>query len=210
MRDRGSTILLVSHNLETLQFVAQEGIVLERGEIKAVGTALEAVKAYERLAFAGDDDPKEHPVRYRMSSRDIRILNARVRDSGGEETTRLESGAPFGVELEMVLERSLDRPLFSLGIRNEAGVLCAWNVSSEDGLTVERIRGRLRLKVWYECIPLAAGWYETLFLVRDAESFETLERIAGLVSFTISGDARARAVVTTKCSWELMNVDTDE
>src|SRR5262249_8548915 len=51
MHERGAAIVLVTHSLDTAQFIAQRGIVLDEGRIVATGSSVEALRAYERLVF---------------------------------------------------------------------------------------------------------------------------------------------------------------
>lgn len=209
MRESGATILLVSHSLETLQFVARKGILLEQGELIASGSALEAINAYEKLVFRSEQKRLEHRVRNRISSEEVNILGARVYDQDDRTCSEIDSGTPFGIEVDISLNRPLDRPMFSLGILNAAGILCKWNISEEDGLSTAGEPGRYLLRAWYSENRLANGAYEVHFAARDAGSFETLERIAGIVAFAVIGPQRARAIVTGKCKWELLSVASD-
>lgn len=204
MRESGATVLLVSHSLETLQFVARRGILLEQGGIVADGTALAAINAYETLVFRSEQKRLEHRVRSRITSEEVNIFNARLYDGEGNSLTEVPAGTPFGVEVELQLNRRLQRPMFSLGIHNAAGILCKWNISEEDGLVEKGECGRYVMRGWYPENRLSNGAYEVHFAVRDAVSFETLERIAGIVSFAVVGSHRARGIVAGKCFWELI------
>lgn len=204
MRESGATVLLVSHSLETLQFVAREGIVLEQGRLLTRGSALQAINEYEKLVFRSEQKRLEHRVRSRISSRDVNIYHARVYDEEGSSLTEVEAGQPFGIEVDLRLNRKLERPMFSMGLLNAAGILCKWNISEEDGLLVQGDSNRYLLKVWYPENRLSTGAYEAHFAAREAASFETLERIAGIVSFAVIGSQRSRGIVAGKCLWELV------
>ena len=80
LRESGATILLVSHSLETPQFVAKRGILLERGKLIADGSALEAINAYETLVFRAEQKRVEHRVRSRITSEDVNIFGAHLFD----------------------------------------------------------------------------------------------------------------------------------
>lgn len=209
MRESGATILLVSHSLETLQFVTRRGILLEQGQLVAAGSALEAINAYEKLVFRSEQKRLEHRVLNRISSEEVNIFGARVYDGDGRSISEIDSGKPFGIEVDVTLNRSVERPMFSLGILNAAGILCKWNISEEDGLSASGESGRYLLRAWYPENRLANGAYEVHFAARDAASFETMERIAGIVTFAVIGPQRARAIVTGKCQWELLPVESD-
>lgn len=204
MRESGATVLLVSHSLETLQFVAREGILLEQGRLLTRGSALHAINEYEKLVFRSEQERLEHRVRSRISSKDVNIYHARVCDEEGRTIKEVAAGQPFGIEVDLRLNRKLERPMFSMGLLNAAGILCKWNISEEDGLHVQGDSNRYLLKVWYPENRLATGAYEGHFAAREAASFETLERIAGIVSFAVIGSQRSRGIVAGKCVWELV------
>ncbi len=207
MRESGATILLVSHSLETLQFVAKRGILLEQGSIISDGTALHAINAYETLVFRSEQKRLEHRVRSRISSEDVNIFGARMFDENGDTLKELHAGHPFGIEVDLQINRDLEHPMFSLGILNAAGILCKWNVSKEDGLTGPGPKNHYILKAWYPENNLSTGAYEAHFATRDAASFETLERIAGIVTFSVVGPERSRGIVRGKVDWRLIPFD---
>jgi lipopolysaccharide transport system ATP-binding protein len=207
MRESGATILLVSHSLETLQFVAKQGILLEEGRLLSAGSALDAINAYETLVFRSEKKRLEHRVKNRITTEEVNIFKARLYDQQDQTMTEIESGCPFGIEVELRLNRLLDRPMFSLGILNAAGILCKWNISEEDGLVSNGEVGRYLLRVWYPDNRLSNGAYEVHFAARDAASFETLERIAGIVSFAVIGPGRARGIVSGRCNWNLVPIN---
>ncbi len=206
MRESGATILLVSHSLETLQFVAKRGILLEQGQLLSDGTSLEAINAYEKLVFRSEQQRLEHRVKNRISSEDVYIYSARLFSGNGETIKEVVSGEPFGIEVDLHLNRELKKPMFSMGLLNAAGILCKWNISEEDGLEASGEPNRYILKIWYPENRLANGAYEAHFATRDATSFETLERIAGIVSFAVVGPKRARGIVAGTCEWCLTQV----
>lgn len=207
MRESGATVLLVSHSLETLQFVARRGVLFEQGRLLSDGTALEAINAYETLVFRSEQQRLEHRVRSRITSQEVNIYNARLFDRAGSTITEVPAGTPFGIEVDLRLNRCLERPMFSLGILNAAGILCKWNISEEDGLVENGECRRYLMRAWYPENRLSNGAYEVHFAVRDATSFETMERIAGVVSFAVIGKLRARGIVAGKCTWELIPID---
>ncbi len=209
MRESGATILLVSHSLETLQFVARRGILMEQGRLITSGTALEAINAYESFVFRSEQKRLEHRVKNRITSEEVNLHGARLYNAAGETLTEVRAGEPFGIEVELRLNRLLEKPMFSMGILNAAGILCKWNISEEDGLKANGNRGEYLLRAWYPENRLANGAYEVHFATRDAASFETLERIAGIVSFAVVGPLRARGIVSGRCRWELIPNDAD-
>ncbi len=206
LRESGATVLLVSHSLETLQFVARRGILLEEGRVVASGSALESINAYETLVFRSEKDRLEHRARSRITTEEANIYGARLYGSDGQTLNELNYGEPFGVEVDLRLNRRLQRPMFTVGIINAQGILCKWNISQEDGLAEPGPPNRYLVRAWYPDNHLMNGAYEIHFAVRDGASFETLERLAGILSFAVIGSNRARGIVAGPCKWELLPI----
>jgi homopolymeric O-antigen transport system ATP-binding protein len=208
MRESGATVMLVSHSLETLQFVARHGILLEEGKLLATGSSQEAINAYETLVFRSEQKRLEHRVRNRTSCEKVNIYSARIYGADDRTLHEVPAGEPFGIEVDLKINRPLERPMFSLGILNAAGILCKWNVSEGDGLAEAEKCGTFILRAWYPENHLMNGAYEVHFAAREGSSSETLERIAGIVSFAVIGPRRARGIVAGPCLWELLPFDS--
>jgi len=210
MRESGVTVLLVSHGLETLQFVARRGLLMESGRLLAEGSALDAINAYEKLVFRADQEQGELRARSRISTEEVNVYSARLYDVDGRTLQEVVTGVPFGIEVDLRLNQLLERPMFSIGILNDAGVLCKWNISLEDGLAVAGSVDRFLVRAWYPENHLMSGFYEVHFAARDGASFETLERIAGLLKFPVKGPAGEKGIVAGPCRWSIVQHRTTE
>ena len=203
MHEQGAAIVLVTHSLDTAEFIAARGIVLNQGRIVAAGSSVEALGAYERLVFYGNGQGRQaaaDPLLPAIAPN----LCARIYRPDGCDTTAVEMGSPFGIEIDCHLHDRLRRPLFSLAIVNAAGVTCAWSISAEEGLHCPEATGRLRLRAWYAQNPLMKGYYRVDFAIQDGASFEVVEQLAGIGSFSVVGAGRARGIVAMSPRWELI------
>lgn len=203
LRERGATVILVTHSLDMLQFIAQRGIVLDEGAIVAEGSALEGLRAYEQLVFGKERLRLAQRGRSGQAAKELTMVSTRIFGPGDETLTEVEAGAPFGIEIRFRVHRLLDRPVFSVGILNATGVVCVWNVSEEDGLQCEGVSGAMRLRIWYDEHKLSKGAYEVNFALREQTSYETLERLAGIASFSVTGSGRARGIMALPAQWRL-------
>jgi lipopolysaccharide transport system ATP-binding protein len=202
MHEQGAAIVLVTHNLDTAQFIAQRGLVLDKGRIIAQGSAMEALRVYEQLVFHGNEQGGKSPAN-QGSQATVKILGAGVYGPDGTLATEIGMGSPFAIEVECELHRPVPQPLFSLAIINAAGITCVWNISVEDGLHCGEARGRLRLRAWYGENRLMKGYYRVDFAVQTVSSFKVVEQLAGVASFSVVGSGRARGVVAMSPRWEL-------
>jgi len=206
LRESGATVILVTHSLDMLQFIAQRGIVLDQGAIVAEGSALEGLRAYEQLVFGNERVRLQQPAQENGTSEHVSIVSARVFGARGETLTEVAAQTPFGIEICLRANQAVDRPVFSIGILNATGVVCVWNVSEEDGWACRRLDGLIRLRIWYPEHRLSRGAYEVNFTLREQRSYETLERLGGIASFSVSAAGRARGIMALSASWQVDDV----
>ena len=116
-RRAGKTIVLVTHDMTTVQTLCHRAMLLHDGELRYIGEPEDAALAYYRMNFA-----RRGRGRGRGAKRvDV---NARVvtgGDGGGDGSTRSRRASRS--ELDVVLEaaRPLERPSFIFHVRNDEG-----------------------------------------------------------------------------------------
>jgi lipopolysaccharide transport system ATP-binding protein len=199
MQENGSAIVLVTHSLNTAQFIAERGIVLDEGRIIASGSSVEALRAYENLVFHSGAQVQAPP-----SQGNATIISANIYGEDGRPVTEVAMGSPFGIEVECDLHRVLSQPLFSVTIVSAAGIICVWNISVENGLRFSEVKGRFKIRIWYDDNRLMKGFYRVDLAIQNGASCEIVEQLAGITSFSLSGSGRARGVVAMTPRWELV------
>ena len=124
-RRAGKTIVLVTHDMATVQSLCDRALLLHDGELQFVGEPEEAALRYLRLNFGG---------RYSVPAEDaesvaavpefnVRTVRAQLLGAGHEPVANVELGRPL--ELDVVLEavRALERPSFVVNVLNEDGLV---------------------------------------------------------------------------------------
>ena len=90
LRERGATVILVTHSLDMLQFIAQRGIVLDEGAIVAEGSALEGLRAYEQLVFGKERLRLAQRGRSGREAKELTMVSTRIFGPGEETLTEVE------------------------------------------------------------------------------------------------------------------------
>lgn len=94
MQSEGTTVVVVTHNLQAMEVLCTRGVVLERGTLRHDGTVRDAVGHYHRLLSA------EPGVGYPVSS-GSRVLALSVTQSDGTPAASIESGARVKLSIEV-------------------------------------------------------------------------------------------------------------
>jgi ABC-2 type transport system ATP-binding protein len=119
MRDRGRTIVLVTHDMPTAQRFCDRAMLIHDAEIQYIGDTEETALRYYRLNFGGDVDQ----VREAGTLPDVhvRMLDVWLEDSSGARVQNLEQHDPFRFNCLVEARRTLENPVFSFHFVDSEG-----------------------------------------------------------------------------------------
>jgi ABC-type polysaccharide/polyol phosphate transport system ATPase subunit len=156
--ERGQSLLLVSHDLYSLQILCRRAIYLVDGRVAFDGPTAEAVDLYveAQRESAAAAPAASAPAAARVDD-PVRILGVEVvAERGGEPTT----GEPAVVVLRYLSRRRIERvPWFFQFVTADllVGVAAGVGALEEDGVILEEGEGAIAARI--ERLPLFAGTY---------------------------------------------------
>lgn len=113
MKAEGKTIILVTHEMGSVEAYCHRAMLISDGEIKYIGSPAEAGRRYMKLNFTvdaeeivNDSEPVEveEPEPEEVDPGEgARLLSCRVVDADGEPAGTLEIGEPIRIEAELEL-----------------------------------------------------------------------------------------------------------
>jgi energy-coupling factor transporter ATP-binding protein EcfA2 len=117
-REAGKTIVLVTHDMATVQAFCDRAMLLHDGEVRYVGEAEEAAMRYYRLNFGGADGaaPGDRP------DVNASLIDAWLEDEHGDRIDNVEQGEPIRFNLIVQARYDLERPVFGFHFMNVDGV----------------------------------------------------------------------------------------
>jgi ABC-type polysaccharide/polyol phosphate transport system ATPase subunit len=194
-RRQGKTLVLVTHDMSTVQSLCHRAMLLDEGKLAFIGDAEDAALRYYRVNFgrtsAGSGRGTElEPV----ASLNARVIDAAVCGEAGERVENVEQGFPIVAELVFEAARELASPIFAFHVVNADGVVVfAFTRELEESVTAgQRVRLLVRLEN-----RLVAGRYYLDCWIRQDES-QTAMALQGIrvLSFVVYGTAPRHGVVT--------------
>jgi ABC-2 type transport system ATP-binding protein len=120
-RDAGRTLVLVTHDMATVQGFCDRAMLLHDGELRYIGDAEEAALRYYRLNFGGTDSG-EHAGPGGVPDVNVRVVDAWLEDERGERVENVEQGTPIGLGIVFEARHPLESPVFGFHFLNEDGV----------------------------------------------------------------------------------------
>jgi ABC-type polysaccharide/polyol phosphate transport system ATPase subunit len=195
-RRAGKTIVLVTHDMTTVQTLCHRAMLLHDGELRFIGEPEDAALAYYRMNFASDD------AEAAMGAKRVDV-NARVVRAEAPET--IAEGDP--IQLDVVLEaaRPLNRPSFIFHVRNDEGTTVFELTRPLDGALAPGEKVALAGSVQN---PLLPGTYTLDLYIREpGEEGATTVQGLRLLSFTVTGASGALGMVTVAADIEPVVVE---
>ncbi len=208
-RAAGKTLVLVTHDMATVQAFCDRATLLHDGEQQFLGDPEEAALRYYRLNFGGETNAGDQP--------DVRLVDVWLEDRGGERLTEVEQRRPFSFNLLLEARRELPAPAFGFELLNIDDItVCGFGTALADADGLPRPLGageRLRISVEIDN-QLVPGRYSVLctisrsgapgdyvlhdlritdFLITGSDPIPGMIAVEPQVSATVEGDASVAA-----------------
>jgi ABC-type polysaccharide/polyol phosphate transport system ATPase subunit len=119
-RRQGKTIVLVTHDMTTVQTLCHRAMLLHDGELRYIGEPEDAALRYYRINFASVDAQLPGSGA-KVVDVNARIVHAALRDAAGTPAETFGQGDPIVLDLVLEAARPLARPIFSVHVRTDEG-----------------------------------------------------------------------------------------
>ncbi len=171
LKASGRTILFCSHAMYYVSTICDEAIWLRHGEVAASGDAQKVVLEYERfLAGKEQRDQSAAPAHAVQPDSHGRIVSVDVVGAGGEPRTAFAPGEPWGVVLDLAVDRA-DRPVqIHLAVSTRDNVVCLSFDTRLDGFGPLLGAERYRVRIGLDSLPLAKGEFIVYAYLADEKS----------------------------------------
>ena len=193
-RAAGKTIVLVTHDMATVQSMCHRAMLIEAGEVQYIGDPDATALRYYRLNFAGPKRGVDPGERQPMVDFNAKVVEATLRDAAGATIENVEQDVPIAIDVVLEAARELDGPGFAFHVRNDDGVVVFGFTTALD----ERVPsgGRIRLTGAIEN-RLVPGRYYLDCWVRQNED-QSIVAVQGLrlLGFVVYGTGARDGVVS--------------
>jgi ABC-type polysaccharide/polyol phosphate transport system ATPase subunit len=187
-REAGKTVVLVTHDMATVQSFCDRAMLIHDGEVRYLGEPEEAALRYYRLNFGGG---AEGPQPGDMPDVNVRVIDAWLENEAGERVENVEQGESIGFNVVIEARHDLVSPVFGFHFLTEHSLtVFGFNKTLEpsDALgDVVRAGQRVRISGRIQA-PLLPGRYHVRAIVSRNRSHGDLAlHLLRLLDFTVYG-----------------------
>jgi lipopolysaccharide transport system ATP-binding protein len=166
-KQRGGTIVFVSHDAAAVERLCDRAILLQRGAKVFDGPAHEAIVQYHQM-LAAEESPDELAAGLRSwGDHRARIEDVRVLDGDGDERLQFAAGEPLTARLVVVANEALPPPRLTVELRDDHGILLASVAHETAELGWEGAPGEQTFRFQVERLPLADGRFHLRFALGE-------------------------------------------
>jgi len=163
LREKGTTILLVSHNMTAIQATCERSLYLHKGAIAAFGKTPDVMRKYREMTRQ-EERSREVPDTPEDAG-DVTITGFEMFGADGESRRTFNFGEAVRVKIDLYAARRIEAPLINFGIKRGDGVIvCNFN-NWYDNFKIDYIEGECSLEGWLPPLRLIPYYYEAHVLV---------------------------------------------
>lgn len=188
-KERGRTVVFVSHNLNAIERVCGRVVLFEGGRIKVVGHGKEVVNEYIRSNGNVLDNVREGIDHAQIDyvcadlSRPIVVTQVQIKNTSSSQF--IKTGDSVVIEIAYSARQKVLYPAFGISIENSQGFeLCRVSTLPISGYAIESIENDGIIKLKIPSILLAGGiYYLSVYITRP--NVEQIVRLDKVVKFYI-------------------------
>lgn len=165
-RQRGKTIILVSHGLTDVANICDQVAWLDKGHLRAIGPAVEIVSKYNALSHQAEPVQQEDRGD-RWGSREVEIQEIFLSDERGNRITNIESGQLVNLNCSYQSSLELANGAFAYGITDIHGNVLWGTNSKVQGVPFPISRGPGSNTITIPNLHLLEGTYDLSVAVAD-------------------------------------------
>jgi ABC-2 type transport system ATP-binding protein len=213
LRDEGRTILFVTHDMHAVNRFCHRALLLERGEVVAIGDPHEVSGEYLAVNFRQERGADATELIGELRDRAAYICEAWFENEHGERREHLAQGRPCVCKVRVRFNWELEDPVFALAIESDKGANVFATSSAWTGDETGSFRGgdAVIYSVAFDNVLAPGRYYASphLALVKGPRAgiVDRRDRAAGVV---VTGPREESGLVSVPHDFSFERAGTEE
>ena len=193
-RRAGRTLVLVTHDMATVESMCDRAMLIDGGEIAYLGDPQETAMRYYRVNFAGAHTSHEADPSGGVWDVNVTPVDAWLENPAGERVENLEQGDPIGLRIVLEARRELRSPVFGIHFVDALNnTIFGFNRSPSAEVVPEG--GRVRIAGTVENRLLPGRYFVQCYVARSREQGDVAMHLLRLFDFVVYGTPSGKGSV---------------
>lgn len=218
LRKQGKTLILVTHDLDSVERWCDEAIWLHQGEVKDRGFPRRVIDAYRQFIergeeeeiltaehshpVVGSDAPRTEPARW--GSREIEITGVHLVSAHGDEKRVFHPSDGLTIRVEYKLNAPEQDIVFGIGINRGDGLTVLGTNTAIDRVILPGLRETGVVECAIEKLGILDGSYSIDVAVHRADGYP-FDYHQGALHFSVRSENKVVGVITPERTWRVNN-----
>lgn len=214
LKRSGTTIILISHNMDVIRSLCTQILWLEHGQLRNAGSVGRLSADYLAETYSTKQQMmgnSSEPFK-RWGTGDIEITKVRLLNGEGHEFDILQSNEKMTLEVQYVAKKPIEAPRFDLAVFRQDGIQVLGPNSRADGLEIDMVSGSGRVCYHVDDLSLLPARYHVSVTVRDSYSPTVYDHHEQAYPFRVIADDLhdVQGLVTIPATWSWRPEEHDE
>lgn len=224
-KEEGKTIVLVSHDLGTIEKMCDHTFLLDDGKVSSEGNPADVISDYYQILHRKGKkglrteepppEPEPHPKpqpqpqpistpQSRWGSGEAQITGMECFSKNGEKSEMFQTGNFMKVRIHYEASQKIENPVFGLAIYREGGIHINGPNTKTSGYRITSIQGKGSVDYIISSLPLTPGAYYLTAAIVDDSLLHTFDHWHRGFGFTVVENKRIKektGVVYIPAEW---------
>jgi len=185
-KKQGKTMLIISHDMGTVQSISDRILLLDEGRIIGMGNPGNMIGQYRALSGRKAASGLERE----WGTAEVRIIDVKFFNEHGELADTFKRGAALEVRVSYEADHSIMNPIFGFSIADEAGRLIYGNNTQIEEFDIPVIDGKGSLILRLKQLSMSTGTYLFSFSVHSADHRINYHRLDNHFSIAVESEKK--------------------
>jgi ABC-type polysaccharide/polyol phosphate transport system ATPase subunit len=198
-KERGKTMLVISHDLATIQSISDRIVVLDKGRVVSIGEPEAMVSGYRsrsRQKVTGD-------MGREWGVGGITITDVCFTDENGNKADTFRWGSPLLARIKYEASERIEDPVFGFAIADDTGNIVYGNNTQIEGVKIPFVEGAGELGLRLANLPMSSGTYLFSFSVHSSDHKTNYHRIDNRFPIAVHADKQFEGVCYIDSGWSV-------
>lgn len=198
-REQGKTMLIISHDLGTIQRISDRILFLDEGTVQGIGDPDSVVTNYKSLARSKSVGGLERE----WGTGEVSLEKVEFFTEDGNSTDTFSSGSGLLARISYSAEMPVEDPVFGFSLSDSEGRLIYGNNTQIEKFEIPSIEGKGTITLHLGKLPMASGTYLFSFSVHSADHRTNYHRLDNCFPVSVESASSFEGVCFIPSRWKM-------
>ncbi len=204
-KEAGKTIVVVSHDMNTIRRFCRRAIHLEGGRIAAEGAAGDVVDGYVDRVQSAQSSAASPGISREWGSREAEIARVELTDAAGRTKAAFRPEEEAVVAIDYRARSRIEDPVFGFSLHTEDYTLVLGSNTQMADVHRPFIEGPGRVRLRFRSLPLLPGRYLLSLSLHSQDHLTSYHRQEYFYSFSVLSSQRGVGIAGIPVEWDWGN-----